>query len=425
MTQLARRAVAALLISLAAVAQGQAQNGASERRVAADVAFLASDSLAGRFTGSAGARKASAHIAEAFRRAGLRPGVNGSWFQEFRVSPNAPALHGTGLGGDSGLAGRNVVAVLPGRDAALRGEAVVIGAHYDHLGEGTFGARDSASRGQIHNGADDNASGTATLLEIARLLKNAPPRRTVVFVAFAGEELGLIGSDAYVKQPAVPIERTVAMINLDMVGRLRDGRLMALGAETATEFPALLDSLNRTAGFQLRASGDGYGASDHQSFYLVKRPVIHFFTDLHEDYHRPGDDTDKLNVAGMARIARFAADLARAIGDRGTALTLVDKPRPTPVAGGGGYGTWLGTIPDMTGGGPGVRLSGVTPGSPAETAGIREGDVLVKIGAHEVPDLQAMTNALRAHKPGDTVAVVVRRGERLDTLRTVLGRRGR
>jgi hypothetical protein len=424
MTDLARRGVAALLVSFAAVTPGHAQNGARERRVAQDVSFLASDRLEGRFTGSEGAREASAYIAEAFKRAGLRPGMNGSWFQDFRVSPNAPALHGTGLGGDSGLAGRNVVAVLEGRDPSLRGEAVVIGAHYDHLGKGAFGARDSASRGQIHNGADDNASGTATLLEIARLLTERPPRRTVVFVAFAGEELGLIGSDAYVKQPAVAIDRTVAMINLDMVGRLRNGRLMALGAETATELPALLDSLNQSAGFQLTASGDGYGASDHQSFYLVKRPVIHFFTDLHEDYHRPGDDTEKLNVAGMARIARFAADLAGAIGDRGTSLTLVDKPRPTPVAG-GGYGTWLGTIPDMTGGGPGVRLSGVTPGSPGETAGIREGDVLVRIGAHEVPDLQAMTNALRAHKPGDTVAVVVRRGARLDTLRTVLGRRRR
>ena len=425
MTDLARPGVVALLVSFAAASPAPAQHGTSERRVAADVAFLASDRLEGRFTGSAGAREASAHIAEAFRRAGLRPGTSGSWFQEFRVASGAPALHGTGLGGDSGLAGRNVVAVLPGRDPALRAEAVVIGAHYDHLGTGTFGARDSASRGQIHNGADDNASGTATLLEIARILKEKPPRRTIVFVAFAGEELGLIGSDAYVKQPAVPIEQTVAMINLDMVGRLRDDRLMALGAETATELPALLDSLNRSAGFQLRASGDGYGASDHQSFYLAKRPVIHFFTDLHEDYHRPGDDADKLNVAGMARIARFAADLARVIADRDARLTLVDMPRPTPVAGGGGYGTWLGTIPDMTGGGPGVRLSGVMPGSPAEAAGIREGDVLIRIGVHEVLDLQAMTNALRAHRPGDSVAVVVRRGERLDTLRTVLGRRGR
>jgi len=423
LTHLIRRTAAWLLLSTVASVV-HAQGGAGERRVASDVAFLASDRLEGRFTGSNGAREASAYIADAFKRAGLTPGVNGAWFQEFPVSPNAPALHGTGLGAEGGLTGRNVVAVLPGRDPVLRAEAVVIGAHYDHLGNGTFGARDSASRGQIHNGADDNASGTATLLEAARILRDKPPRRTVVFVAFAGEELGLLGSDAYVKHAILPIDRTVAMINLDMVGRLREGRLMALGAETAVEFPALLDSLNRSAGFQLRASGDGYGASDHQSFYLAKRPVIHLFTDLHEDYHRPSDDTETLNTAGMARIAQFTADLARAIADRPTPLTLVDRPRPTPVAGGGGYGTWLGTIPDMTGGGPGVRLSGVSRGSPAETAGIQAGDVLLRIGTHDVPDLQAMTNALRAHKPGDTVAVVVRRGERLDTLRTVLGRRG-
>ncbi len=423
MTQHARRALAALLVSTAASGPLSGQQDAGERRLAADVAYLASDRLEGRFTGSAGAGLAADFIAETFTRLRLEPGAGRTWFQEFRVAPDAPALHGSGVGAD-GLKGRNVVAVLRGRDPMLRDEAVVIGAHYDHLGLGHFGARDSASRGAIHNGADDNASGTATLLEIARLLAATPPRRSIVFVAFAGEELGLIGSDAYVKAPALPLAGTRAMINLDMVGRLRNGRLMALGAETAVEFPALLDSLNRQAGLDLRASGDGYGASDHQSFYLARRPVLHFFTDLHEDYHRPSDDADKLNVAGMARIARFTADLARAIADRAAPLTLVERPRPAPVAGRGGYGTWLGTIPDMTGGGPGVRISGVTPGSPAEAAGLRAADVLMRLGPHEVPDLQAMTSALRALRPGDTVAVVVRRGERLDTLRAVLGRRG-
>ncbi|MGH7560729.1 MAG: M28 family peptidase [Gemmatimonadales bacterium] len=419
----ARRGLAALLVSILPVSAG-AQD-AAQRRLAADVAVLAADRLEGRLTGSAGALAAAEHIAGGFRRARLRPGMAGGWFQDFRIAPDAPALHGTELAAREGLSGRNVVAVLPGRDPALRGEAVVIGAHYDHLGRGVVGSRDTGSTALIHNGADDNASGTATLLEAARILAAAPPRRTVVFVAFSGEELGLLGSGAYVREPAVPMERTVAMINLDMVGRLRSDRLMALGAGTAAELRGLLDSLNREAGFELRAGGDGYGASDHQSFYLARRPVIHFFTDLHEDYHRASDDPEKLNVAGMARIARFTAALAGALGDRTTPLTFVEAPRPAPVAGSRGYGTWLGTIPDMSGGGPGVRLSGVTPGSPAEGAGLRANDVLLRLGSFDIADLQAMTNALRSLQPGDTVPVVVRRGERIDTVRAVLGRRAR
>jgi hypothetical protein len=321
------------------------------------------------------------------------------------------------------LTGLNVVGILRGRDRELGKEVVVIGAHYDHLGRGVLGARDA--RGEIHNGADDNASGSVTLVEIARRLARQPPKRTVVFVAFAGEEEGLLGSGAYVKDPVLPLARTVAMINLDMVGRLRENRLLVLGVETAGEFRALLDSLNQAAGFDLRVSGDGYGASDHQSFYLAKRPVLHFFTDLHEDYHRATDDADKLNATGMARIAAFTGDLARVLADRAAPLSFVDRPPPAPVAGGGrGYGAWFGSIPDMSGGGPGVRFSGVSPGSPAEVAGLRADDVLLKIGDHEIPDLQRMTDALRAHRPGDTVAVVFRRGIKVDTVRVVLGRRG-
>lgn len=394
-----------------------------EDRVRTDLSVLASDSLAGRFTGSREADAAAAYLARRFKEVGATAGVPG-WLQEVGVAPDAPLLAGY-ADGDRPRRLANVVALVRGSDPRLRDEAIVVGAHYDHLGLGLTQPPDQ--RGQIHNGADDNASGTAALLEIARRLAERPPRRSVVLVAFSGEELGLLGSAAYVKTPAVALDRTVAMVNLDMVGRLRNDRLLVFGSETAAELPALLDSLNRGAALDLRTSGDGYGRSDHQSFYLAKKPVLHLFTDLHEDYHRPSDDWERINVPGLLRVAAFATEVTRALADRTAPLTFVEKPPPQPVATDAprsGYGAYFGSIPDMSVGGPGVRLSGVRAGSPAAAAGFREGDVLQRIGAFEIADLQAMTDALRAHRPGDTVAVVFRRGATLDSARVVLGTRG-
>lgn len=396
-------------------------------RVRADLSVLADDSLQGRFTGTREAEVAARYLARRFQEAGARPGVPG-WLQEFTVAPDAPGVVGIPEG-QRPTRGTNVVALIPGRDARLREEFVVVGAHYDHLGLGATGVHSPDQQGQIHNGADDNASGTVALLEIARRLAREPARRSVLLVAFAGEEFGLIGSAAYVRTPAAPLERTVAMVNLDMVGRLRNDRLLAFGAETAAEFPALLDSLNQVAGFDLKASGDGYGRSDHQSFYLAKKPVVHLFTDLHEDYHRPSDDWDRINVPGLVRVAAFTTELVRALADRTAPLTFVDRPPPAPpVAAGpvrtGGYGAYLGSIPDMSVGGPGVRLSGVRPESPAARAGLAEGDILLRIGDFEITDLQAMTDALRAHRPGDTVTVVFRRGQATDSVRVTFSSRG-
>lgn len=393
-------------------------------RLAAQLAWLADDARRGRLTGTPEADSAAAWIARQFAEAGLQPAGPAGWFQPFAVAADAPSVAGTGLGGSTG---RNVVGVVPGRDPARRDEVVVVGAHYDHLGTGVTGSLSPERRGEVHNGADDNASGTAALLEIARQIAARPPARTVVFIAFSGEELGLLGSAHYVREPVRPIARTVAMVNLDMVGRLREGRLLALGAATAAEFPAILDSLNREAGLDLRASGDGYGRSDHASFYVAKVPVIHFFTDLHEDYHRASDDADRLNVEGVAQVATFASRLARALADRSAPLTFVDLPPPAPPAVGAvssGYGAYLGSIPDMSGGVTGVRITGARTGSPADVAGMRAGDIIRRIGAHAVNDLQGMTDALRAHRPGETVEVEVERDGRRLTLRVTFGTRG-
>ena len=391
-------------------------------RVLADVRYLAADARQGRGAGTTGLEEAARYIARAFRGAGLKPAAGGSYLQEFVIPADAPAALHSGLGGTR-LA--NVVAVRPGRDRALRGEVVVVGAHYDHLGLGGFGALDPDSTGRVHNGADDNASGTAALLEIARRLGRERPARTVVLIAFSGEELGTLGSVYFVKHPLVePVDSVYAMLNLDMVGRLRNERLLALGAATAREFAGLLDSLNIATGhFDLRASGDGWGPSDHASFYGAHRPVLHFFTDLHEDYHRTTDDWQKIDFPDLARVAAFVSDLARALADRPGPLTFVDAPPPLASTAGQGYGAYLGTIPDMSESPGGVRLTGVRSGSPAERAGLQGGDVITAIGDKTVANLYDMTDALRSHQPGDTVTIVAKRGATEMKLTAVLGKR--
>ena len=415
---------AVLLAALVSPTTAAAQRAAPSR-LQGDVSYLAGDRLEGRRIGSAGAGMAADYLAERFQELGLRPaaGLSG-WFQDFTVSPDAPAVRGTEFGG---VKGRNVVGILPGRDPKLAGQYIVIGAHYDHLGLGGPGSLDPDSVGVPHNGADDNASGVVAMLEVARRLSLRPPARSVLFLAFSGEEEGLLGSAAWVKAPAVPNDSVVAMLNFDMVGRLRDDKLIVYGVETATEWRPLLDSLNATAGFRMTAQGDGYGPSDHTSFTVAKRPVLHLFTGTHEDYHRTTDDWQKINLDGIERVALFASNIVWSVGNRGGGLTFVDLPPPAPPAGGsrsGGYGAYLGSIPDMSENPGGVRLSGARAGSPAEQAGLKAGDVLIKIGTFEVADLQGMTDALRAHQPGDVVEVVFRRDGQVMTTKVTLGRRG-
>jgi len=404
-----------LLVTTSLLAPQQDTLSPAARRVLADVRFLADDRQEGRGVGTAGLDRAGAYIRDGFARAGLQAS-----FQDFTIPPDAPAVMHTTLGG---MATRNILAVLPGASPALRGEVVVIGAHYDHLGLGGFGALDPDSTGRVHNGADDNASGTAALLEIGRLLAGRRPARTIVLVAFSGEELGTLGSSFFVQHPVPqPIDSLYAMLNMDMVGRMRNARLLALGAATAREFPALLDSLNTPPRFDLRASGDGWGPSDHAVFFAARRPVLHFFTDLHDDYHRSTDDWDKLNVAGIAQVAQFVADLAWVLANRPVPLTFVDAPRPQ-ATGGSGYGAYLGTIPDMTGSPGGVRITGVRAGSPAEQAGLKAGDVITAIGSTQVANLFDMTEALRSHQAGDTVVIVTKRDGAERRVTAVLGKR--
>ena len=409
-----------LLVGAAGQLTGQ---GTAADQLVEDVRFLADDRLGGRLTGTPGADTAAAYLARRFEQVGLQPSPQG-WLQPFTINADAPVAQSADLGGATGY---NVIGVLPGSDPDLRHESVIVGAHYDHLGLGGFSSLDPDSTGLVHNGADDNASGAAALVHVARRLRGDPPARTVVFIAFGGEELGLLGSSFYVRNPVYPLSQAVAMVNMDMIGRLRNNRLIVFGAETATELPALLDSLNWYAAFDLKASGDGYGPSDHASFYAAGLPVVHVFTDLHEDYHRASDDVHKISHDGLLRVADFTATLVEALANRTADLTFVEGPRPVASAGSSqssGYGAYLGSIPDMTGGTQGVRLTGVSNGSPADRAGMRADDVITRIGRYQVANLRDMSAALKSYEPGDEVDIVVLRGGVEHRTTVTLGRRG-
>jgi hypothetical protein len=387
----------------------------------AAVRYLADDALGGRLAGSADARCAGDYIAATFRRLGLEPGgESGTFFQSFPLASTLePQLSGTG---------RNVVAVLAGRDPVLSREYLVIGAHYDHLGHGEFDSLAPSEVGQVHNGADDNASGVGALLRVAQLMRErGAPARSVLFIAFTGEEEGLLGSSYFVSHPTVPRERIEGMINLDMVGRLGAAPLIVNGVATAEEWRSLLEPAAEHAGVPLSMNDQGYGPSDQTSFYGHDIPVLFFFTNVHGDYHKPSDDWEKIDGAGIEKVSDIVADVAMGAADRTPALTLVrgqgTPPAPSGSEASRGYGAWLGSVPDFSPVDRGVLLSGVTPGSPAETAGIRAGDVIVGFGDHEVADLQGLTDELRAHKAGDVVQVHLLRDGKERTVTVTLGTR--
>lgn len=315
----------------------------------------------------------------------------------------------------------NVVARVEA-PASSRGSAssrgpIVIGAHYDHLGFGGHGSL-SPDEHAPHNGADDNASGTAALLEIARQLMadRQTLQRDVWLVAFSGEETGLLGSTHFTKQPpeGLTIDEVMAMINLDMVGRLRE-KLSVLGAASAEEWDDLVQPACDELGIACVLGGDGYGPSDQTPFYAAGIPVLHLFTGTHEDYHRPSDDTARINAAGGARVASLASDIAVRLAQREASLTYVTAEAPAPAGDTRSYGASLGTVPDYADDSGGVLLAGVRPGSAAEEAGIQRGDRLVALAGKDIGDIYDFMYILRESKPGEqVVAVVERAGARVE-----------
>jgi hypothetical protein len=266
----------------------------------------------------------------------------------------------------------------------------------------------------------------AMLWAAERLAAGPRPARSILFMAFTAEESGLIGSGHFVRNPTLPLDRVRAMLNLDMVGRLEGRPLIVYGTGTAEEWRRKLADEAGALELELALRDEGYGPSDHTSFYSNDIPVLHFFTNTHGDYHRPSDEWERIDAEGLERVARLTAAMARRLAGPGASITLVrGAGEPPRAAVGRGSGAWLGTVPDFTPVTRGVLLGGVTPGSPGEEAGLRRGDVLVKLGDHDVADLEGFTAALQAHAPGDAVELTVIRDGNAVRLRAVLGSRSR
>ncbi|MDA2919291.1 M28 family peptidase [Desulfobacterota bacterium AH_259_B03_O07] len=296
----------------------------------------------------------------------------------------------------------NVIGLLEGTDPDLRDEVIVVGAHYDHVGFGGWFSRGDhkTQKNKIHNGADDNASGIAGLLELAAFFSNEQKflKRSLLFIAFSAEELGLIGSSYYVKNPKIPLEKTKAMLNMDMIGRLRDDKLTVFGVGTSPEWETIVESANSELGFDLKLSDSGVGQSDQTVFYTKNIPVLHFFTGVHSDYHIPSDDWQKINPYGLKKVLLMMSKL---IYDLNTTPRVIAFSKVKEEGRGRSrFNVYLGTIPDYSEDAHGVRLMGVKDGSPAEKAGLRDGDIIIEFEGGPIKNIYDYVYALGEAKPG-------------------------
>lgn len=367
-----------------------------------DVAFLANDSLRGRETGTPYELEAARYLEKRMKNIGLKPKGNaGTYFQTFSFKPkNDPHAQVQFVDGDSTITGTNVIGYIDNQ----ANNTVIIGAHYDHLGMGGEGSL-YADGDAIHNGADDNASGVAVLLRLAAKLKDTVTQNNYLFMAFSGEEMGLLGSNYFSKNPTIDFSKANYMLNMDMVGRMREDRTLSIsGTGTAPIWGQVLNSNN--PGFKLVLSESGVGPSDHTSFYLQDIPVLHFFTGQHEDYHKPSDDYDKLNYEGMEMITEYILSVIYDLDDdpklafRKTKNESEETPR---------FKVALGVMPDYLFDGKGMRIDGVTDGRPAAAAGLQKGDVVVQLGDSTVTDMMSYMRALSIFEEGDDTEVTVDR----------------
>jgi peptidase M28-like protein/PDZ domain-containing protein/PA domain-containing protein len=320
----------------------------------------------------------------------------------------------------------NVIGLLPGRDPQLKEQALIMGAHYDHLGRGGETSLAPDRYGEIHSGADDNASGVAGVITLAKAFAQAGSSRSLVFIAFAAEEMGLLGSSHYVNHPAWPLGKTYAMINLDAIGRLAHNRLYVLGVDSAQELRPLLKETAKDLPLTLQFSGDGFGPSDHTNFYAKERPVLMFFTGPHVDYHRPSDTLDKINAEGLATVVKLAFKTAATLAQRTEPLTYAKTKGEPPRIGerGSGYGAYFGSIPDFSESPtPGVKLAGVRPDSPAEKAGLKAGDSIVRFAGVTIRTLEDLVFALRSKRAGDRIEVIYLRDGQTHQAQATLGSR--
>jgi len=382
---------------------------AFSQSVKQDVEFLASDKLEGREIGTKGEIEAAKYVAKRFKKVGLIPKGTEGFYQKFSVKPkyNPHAL----VKADTSkhIEGRNVIGYLDNKSATT----IVIGAHFDHLGYGGEGSLSGDSA--IHNGADDNASGVAIMLQLADWLKGKYTHNNYLFIAFSGEEKGLWGSNWFTKHPTLDLATVNYMLNMDMVGRLDAERKLAVyGTGTSPVWKEVLDDIASNNDIHMIAKESGVGPSDHTSFYLTDLPVLHLFTGQHQDYHKPSDDADKINYDGMKVVQQFVTDIIAKVDDKGKiefTKTKEDESQKAPS-----YSVTLGVIPDYMFEGPGMRIDGVRDDKPAQKAGMQKGDVVIKVDDHEVADMMGYMKVLGMYKKGELAHVVIKRGEEELTL---------
>ena len=375
-----------------------------ENKIIEDVSYLADDKLEGRATGTDGEKKAAEYIADRFKSLGLEGRGTNGYFQDFTFKPKKDPhseVKYTEINSDSTITGRNILGFLDNNSS----QTIVIGAHFDHLGWGSEGSLHRGEDKAIHNGADDNASGVAVMLNLASKLKETNKGNNYLFMAFSGEEMGLLGSNYFVKNATIDTDSINYMLNMDMVGRLKaDSTLAVYGTGTSPIFKHVVTATNDN--FKIVEHESGVGPSDHTSFYLNDIPVLHFFTGQHEDYHKPSDDSDKLNYAGMDLISDFIYNIITDLDDNGEIAFRKTKNegKDTPR-----FKVTLGVVPDYLFSEKGMRIDGVSEDKPAQKAGLIKGDIVIQLGEHQIEDMMGYMKALSKFEKGDTTTVKVNR----------------
>jgi len=401
------------LLFLASMFSCKNEPKVADNKIKEDVAFLADDKLEGRQTGTRGEALAAEYLIERFETIGLQPKGTEGYLQSYSFKPKTDP-HGEvefTTNADSTITGNNIIGFIDNNAKTT----IVIGAHYDHLGFGGEGSLYREKDKAVHNGADDNASGVAVMLNIANRLRikndqaEIKDKNNYLFMSFSGEEMGLLGSNYFSKNPTIDAESINYMINMDMVGRMKaDSTLAVYGTGTSPIFKQTLKSNNDK--FKLVENESGVGPSDHTSFYLIDIPVLHFFTGQHEDYHKPSDDSEKLNYDGMNLISDYIYSIINDLDDNGelafrkTKNESEESPR---------FKVGLGVVPDYLYDGKGMRIDGTREETPAFTAGLQKGDVVLKLGDSTITDMMSYMRALSVFDNGDEADITVKRGDKM------------
>lgn len=372
------------------------------------IEWLTNNELEGRLAGLSGEARAANYISDQFLKSGLQPaGDNGTYFQQFVLEGPIPQAMEV-----ENHISRNVIGRIEGTDES--GQVIIIGAHFDSQGRGGVISMETNDERETHPGADDNASGTVGLLLLADYFSDYEPSKDIIFIAFSAEELGLLGSGYYVYQMQTPADSIVAMINLDMIGRMSDNQLSLSGTGTAELWDDIISNIGSDS-LKISRTSTGSGASDHSSFYEAGIPVLHYFTGIHDDYHRPTDTAEKINYNGIRKVVNHAAELIEVLdGIDASEMNFKESTDPSGATF-DAEGPTLGVLPDYSYTGSGFKIDSVRAGEPGEQAGMQSGDVIIRMNNIEITDIYDYMESLDGIQRGDEVKItVLRNGDELE-----------